>query len=132
MSVRFRLWAVDNTGRRSNPTEVTIKTPCPSVDDVKAQGRRGEGTVGWGGASHILSGRKIQQYMSLSPGSYKLCLRAEWVKTSTKPQQLYLWKICARTSDKGCLENIQIIQIIFRVLTISITETQLYPLHTTQ
>ncbi|KAM6948581.1 astrotactin-1 isoform 3-T3 [Aplochiton taeniatus] len=33
----FRLWAVDNTGRRSNPSEVTIKTPCPAVDDVKAQ-----------------------------------------------------------------------------------------------
>lgn len=40
---RFRLWAVDNTGRRSSPSEVTIKTPCPTVDDVKAQGedRRG-------------------------------------------------------------------------------------------
>lgn len=37
---RFRLWAVDNTGRRSSPSEVTIKTPCPAVDDVKAQGRR--------------------------------------------------------------------------------------------
>lgn len=35
---RFRLWAVDNTGRRSTPSEVTIKTPCPTVDDVKAQG----------------------------------------------------------------------------------------------
>lgn len=35
---RFRLWAVDNTGRRSSPSEVTIKTPCPAVDDVKAQG----------------------------------------------------------------------------------------------
>lgn len=35
---RFRLWAVDNTGRRSSPSEVTIKTPCPTVDDVKAQG----------------------------------------------------------------------------------------------
>ncbi|KAA8586682.1 hypothetical protein FQN60_016387, partial [Etheostoma spectabile] len=33
----FRLWAVDNTGRRSSPSEVTIKTPCPTVDDVKAQ-----------------------------------------------------------------------------------------------
>ncbi|XP_029106294.1 astrotactin-1 isoform X3 [Scleropages formosus] len=33
----FRLWAVDNTGRRSTPSEVTIKTPCPAVDDVKAQ-----------------------------------------------------------------------------------------------
>ncbi|XP_054620844.1 astrotactin-1 isoform X3 [Dunckerocampus dactyliophorus] len=33
----FRLWAVDNTGRRSTPSEVTIKTPCPTVDDVKAQ-----------------------------------------------------------------------------------------------
>ncbi|XP_017326653.1 astrotactin-1 isoform X5 [Ictalurus punctatus] len=33
----FRLWAMDNTGRRSNPSEVTIKTPCPAVDDVKAQ-----------------------------------------------------------------------------------------------
>lgn len=35
---RFRLWAVDNTGRRSSSSEVTIKTPCPTVDDVKAQG----------------------------------------------------------------------------------------------
>ncbi|KAG9338493.1 hypothetical protein JZ751_025727, partial [Albula glossodonta] len=34
---RFRLWAVDNTGRRSSPSEITIKTPCPAVDDVKAQ-----------------------------------------------------------------------------------------------
>uniref|UniRef100_A0A674C312 Astrotactin 1 n=1 Tax=Salmo trutta TaxID=8032 RepID=A0A674C312_SALTR len=34
---QFRLWAVDNTGRRSSPSEVTIKTPCPAVDDVKAQ-----------------------------------------------------------------------------------------------
>ncbi|MCJ8731851.1 hypothetical protein PDJAM_G00204260 [Pangasius djambal] len=33
----FRLWAVDNTGRRSSPSEVTIKTPCPALDDVKAQ-----------------------------------------------------------------------------------------------
>uniref|UniRef100_A0A672PEX3 Astrotactin 1 n=1 Tax=Sinocyclocheilus grahami TaxID=75366 RepID=A0A672PEX3_SINGR len=33
----FRLWAVDNTGRRSRPSEVTIKSPCPAVDDVKAQ-----------------------------------------------------------------------------------------------
>ncbi|CAL8314361.1 unnamed protein product, partial [Gadus morhua 'NCC'] len=33
----FRLWSVDNTGRRSGPSEVTIKTPCPAVDDVKAQ-----------------------------------------------------------------------------------------------
>uniref|UniRef100_A0A8C2D2A5 Astrotactin 1 n=1 Tax=Cyprinus carpio TaxID=7962 RepID=A0A8C2D2A5_CYPCA len=33
----FRLWAVDNTGRRSSPSAVTIKTPCPAVDDVKAQ-----------------------------------------------------------------------------------------------
>ncbi|RXM95012.1 Astrotactin-1 [Acipenser ruthenus] len=33
----FRLWGVDNTGRRSRPSEVTIKTPCPAVDDVKAQ-----------------------------------------------------------------------------------------------
>uniref|UniRef100_A0A3P8X2C8 Astrotactin 1 n=1 Tax=Cynoglossus semilaevis TaxID=244447 RepID=A0A3P8X2C8_CYNSE len=37
----FRLWAVDNTGRRSSPSEVTIKTPCPTVDDVKAQGEEG-------------------------------------------------------------------------------------------
>lgn len=37
---RFRLWAVDNTGRRSTPSEVTIKTPCPTVDDVKAQGKK--------------------------------------------------------------------------------------------
>ncbi|XP_014844046.1 PREDICTED: astrotactin-1 isoform X4 [Poecilia mexicana] len=36
----FRLWAVDNTGRRSSPSEVTIKTPCPTVDDVKAQGEK--------------------------------------------------------------------------------------------
>uniref|UniRef100_A0A8C6W0B7 Astrotactin 1 n=1 Tax=Nothobranchius furzeri TaxID=105023 RepID=A0A8C6W0B7_NOTFU len=28
---------VDNTGRRSSPSEVTIKSPCPTVDDVKAQ-----------------------------------------------------------------------------------------------
>ncbi|XP_026867164.2 astrotactin-1 isoform X4 [Electrophorus electricus] len=33
----FRLWAVDNTGRRSSPSDITIKTPCPAVDDVKAQ-----------------------------------------------------------------------------------------------
>ncbi|MBN3285008.1 ASTN1 protein, partial [Polyodon spathula] len=33
----FRLWGVDSTGRRSRPSEVTIKTPCPAVDDVKAQ-----------------------------------------------------------------------------------------------
>nr|XP_006007430.1 PREDICTED: astrotactin-1-like [Latimeria chalumnae] len=33
----FSLWAVDNTGRRSRPSEVTVKTPCPVVDDVKAQ-----------------------------------------------------------------------------------------------
>ncbi|KAJ8274350.1 hypothetical protein COCON_G00089750 [Conger conger] len=33
----FRLWAVDNTGRRSRSSEITIKTPCPAVDDVKAQ-----------------------------------------------------------------------------------------------
>ncbi|XP_062336863.1 astrotactin-1 isoform X6 [Osmerus eperlanus] len=33
----FKLWAVDNTGRRSRPSEVIIKTPCPAVDDVKAQ-----------------------------------------------------------------------------------------------
>ncbi|XP_028667151.1 astrotactin-1 isoform X2 [Erpetoichthys calabaricus] len=33
----FRLWAVDNTGRRSRASEVTVKTPCPAVDDVKAQ-----------------------------------------------------------------------------------------------
>ncbi|XP_064197725.1 astrotactin-1 isoform X2 [Anguilla rostrata] len=33
----FRLWAVDNTGRRSGSSEITIKTPCPAVDDVKAQ-----------------------------------------------------------------------------------------------
>uniref|UniRef100_A0A8C8C628 Astrotactin-1 n=1 Tax=Oncorhynchus tshawytscha TaxID=74940 RepID=A0A8C8C628_ONCTS len=32
----YLLW-VDNTGRRSSPSEVTIKTPCPAVDDVKAQ-----------------------------------------------------------------------------------------------
>lgn len=46
---RFRLWAVDNTGRRSSPSEVTIKTPCPTVDDVKAQGedRRGWESARW-------------------------------------------------------------------------------------
>ncbi|XP_076828241.1 astrotactin-1 isoform X3 [Brachyhypopomus gauderio] len=33
----FRLWAVDNTGRRSSPSDITIKTPCLAVDDVKAQ-----------------------------------------------------------------------------------------------
>ncbi|ROL44533.1 Astrotactin-1 [Anabarilius grahami] len=32
-----RAFQVDNTGRRSSPSEVTIKTPCPAVDDVKAQ-----------------------------------------------------------------------------------------------
>uniref|UniRef100_A0A4W3GG75 Fibronectin type-III domain-containing protein n=1 Tax=Callorhinchus milii TaxID=7868 RepID=A0A4W3GG75_CALMI len=35
----FTLWAVDNTGRRSRPSAVTVKTPCPVVDDVKAEGR---------------------------------------------------------------------------------------------
>uniref|UniRef100_A0A4W3GEB6 Uncharacterized protein n=1 Tax=Callorhinchus milii TaxID=7868 RepID=A0A4W3GEB6_CALMI len=34
---RFTLWAVDNTGRRSRPSAVTVKTPCPVVDDVKAE-----------------------------------------------------------------------------------------------
>lgn len=43
---RFRLWAVDNTGRRSSPSEVTIKTPCPTVDDVKAQGEDRRRRVG--------------------------------------------------------------------------------------
>ncbi|MEE6495990.1 hypothetical protein FKM82_002196 [Ascaphus truei] len=33
----FTLWGVDNTGRRSDPTHVTVKTPCPEVDDVKSQ-----------------------------------------------------------------------------------------------
>ncbi|XP_028936416.1 astrotactin-1 isoform X2 [Ornithorhynchus anatinus] len=33
----FTLWGVDNTGRRSRPSDVTVKTPCPVVDDVKAQ-----------------------------------------------------------------------------------------------
>lgn len=43
---RFRLWAVDNTGRRSSPSEVTIKTPCPTVDDVKAQGEKRRSPLG--------------------------------------------------------------------------------------
>ncbi|XP_043942795.1 astrotactin-1 [Protopterus annectens] len=33
----FTLWAVDNMGRRSRSSEVIVKTPCPVVDDVKAQ-----------------------------------------------------------------------------------------------
>ncbi|KAM7053701.1 astrotactin-1 isoform 3-T3 [Molossus nigricans] len=33
----FTLWGVDNTGRRSRPSDVIVKTPCPVVDDVKAQ-----------------------------------------------------------------------------------------------
>ncbi|XP_072854307.2 astrotactin-1 isoform X1 [Pogona vitticeps] len=33
----FTLWGVDNTGRRSQSSDVTVKTPCPVVDDVKAQ-----------------------------------------------------------------------------------------------
>uniref|UniRef100_UPI00398F1676 astrotactin-1 n=1 Tax=Pristiophorus japonicus TaxID=55135 RepID=UPI00398F1676 len=33
----FTLWAVDNTGRRSRPSAVTVKVPCPLVDDVKAK-----------------------------------------------------------------------------------------------
>ncbi|NXF50092.1 ASTN1 protein, partial [Oceanites oceanicus] len=33
----FTLWGVDNTGRRSRSSDVTVKTPCPVVDDVKAQ-----------------------------------------------------------------------------------------------
>lgn len=37
-SARFTLWGVDNTGRRSRSSDVTVKTPCPVVDDVKAQG----------------------------------------------------------------------------------------------
>lgn len=37
-SSRFTLWGVDNTGRRSRSSDVTVKTPCPVVDDVKAQG----------------------------------------------------------------------------------------------
>lgn len=37
-STRFTLWGVDNTGRRSRSSDVTVKTPCPVVDDVKAQG----------------------------------------------------------------------------------------------
>lgn len=36
---RFTLWGVDNTGRRSRPSDVIVKTPCPVVDDVKAQGK---------------------------------------------------------------------------------------------
>ncbi|KAK7805744.1 hypothetical protein U0070_007704 [Myodes glareolus] len=35
--MRFTLWGVDNTGRRSRPSDVIVKTPCPVVDDVKAQ-----------------------------------------------------------------------------------------------
>uniref|UniRef100_A0A8C6MTX2 Astrotactin 1 n=1 Tax=Mus spicilegus TaxID=10103 RepID=A0A8C6MTX2_MUSSI len=37
LSARFTLWGVDNTGRRSRPSDVIVKTPCPVVDDVKAQ-----------------------------------------------------------------------------------------------
>ncbi|OXB84305.1 UNVERIFIED_CONTAM: hypothetical protein H355_007188 [Colinus virginianus] len=33
----FTLWGVDNTGRRSRSSDVMVKTPCPVVDDVKAQ-----------------------------------------------------------------------------------------------
>ncbi|KAK9403873.1 astrotactin-1 [Crotalus adamanteus] len=33
----FTLWGVDNTGRRSRSSDVTVKTPCPVVDDIKAQ-----------------------------------------------------------------------------------------------
>ncbi|EMP34504.1 Astrotactin-1, partial [Chelonia mydas] len=33
----FTLWGVDNTGRRSRSSDVTVKTPCPVVDDMKAQ-----------------------------------------------------------------------------------------------
>ncbi|XP_078263524.1 astrotactin-1 isoform X2 [Rhinoraja longicauda] len=33
----FTLWTVDNTGRRSRPSAVTVKVPCPLVDDVKAK-----------------------------------------------------------------------------------------------
>lgn len=33
----FTLYGVDNTGRRSRASEVTVKTPCPVVDDVKSQ-----------------------------------------------------------------------------------------------
>lgn len=40
LSARFTLWGVDNTGRRSRPSDVIVKTPCPVVDDVKAQGKR--------------------------------------------------------------------------------------------
>lgn len=39
LSPRFTLWGVDNTGRRSRPSDVIVKTPCPVVDDVKAQGK---------------------------------------------------------------------------------------------
>lgn len=49
---RFRLWAVDNTGRRSSPSEVTIKTPCPTVDDVKAQGEERD-TAKVGEVNHL-------------------------------------------------------------------------------
>lgn len=44
-SSRFTLWGVDNTGRRSRSSEVMVKTPCPVVDDVKAQGEL-EGAAG--------------------------------------------------------------------------------------
>lgn len=40
LPARFTLWGVDNTGRRSRPSDVIVKTPCPVVDDVKAQGKR--------------------------------------------------------------------------------------------
>ncbi|XP_069793568.1 astrotactin-1 isoform X3 [Narcine bancroftii] len=33
----FTLWSVDNTGRRSRPSPVTVKVPCPLLDDVKAK-----------------------------------------------------------------------------------------------
>lgn len=45
-SARFTLWGVDNTGRRSRPSDVIVKTPCPVVDDVKAQGKRPESYQG--------------------------------------------------------------------------------------
>ncbi|XP_077132366.1 astrotactin-1 isoform X2 [Ranitomeya variabilis] len=36
-SYTFTLWGVDNTGRRSEPSHVTVRMPCPEVDDVKSQ-----------------------------------------------------------------------------------------------
>uniref|UniRef100_A0A8C5Q6G2 Astrotactin 1 n=1 Tax=Leptobrachium leishanense TaxID=445787 RepID=A0A8C5Q6G2_9ANUR len=33
----FTLWGMDSTGRRSDPSIVTVKMPCPEVDDIKSQ-----------------------------------------------------------------------------------------------